>query len=58
MGGSFRSVFTGFWSRRVEACKAPRCRLGTRGIGSWAVADEISVDDEALRQRRGCTRGG
>ncbi|WZZ41703.1 hypothetical protein YC2023_037962 [Brassica napus] len=27
-------------------------------MGSWAIADEISDDDETLRQRRGRTRGG
>ncbi|KAF3573749.1 hypothetical protein F2Q69_00060802 [Brassica cretica] len=29
-GVSFRFVFAGFWLRRAEASKAPRCRLGTR----------------------------
>ncbi|KAH0863918.1 hypothetical protein HID58_081129 [Brassica napus] len=58
-GVSFRFVFAGFWLRRAEASKAPRCRLGTRcsfGLSSvwlssrwgWITADEISVDDEAL----------
>ncbi|CAN6875785.1 unnamed protein product, partial [Brassica oleracea var. botrytis] len=29
-GISFRFAFVGFWLRRAEASKAPRCRLGTR----------------------------
>ncbi|KAF3593008.1 hypothetical protein DY000_02023944 [Brassica cretica] len=29
-GVSFRFAFAGFWLRRAEASKAPRCRLGTR----------------------------
>ncbi|CAG7860345.1 unnamed protein product, partial [Brassica rapa] len=29
-GVSVRFAFAGFWLRRAEASKAPRCRLGTR----------------------------
>ncbi|CDY31999.1 BnaC06g15770D [Brassica napus] len=29
-GVSSRFAFAGFWLRRAEASKAPRCRLGTR----------------------------
>lgn len=29
-GVSFRFAFAGFWLRRAEACKAPRCHLGIR----------------------------
>ncbi|CDY15298.1 BnaC06g07840D [Brassica napus] len=31
-GGSISSFFVGFWSRRVEANKAPRCRCGIPAV--------------------------
>ncbi|KAH0925037.1 LOW QUALITY PROTEIN: hypothetical protein HID58_017293, partial [Brassica napus] len=64
-GVSVRFAFAGFWLRRAEASKAPRCRLGTRvslGKGSiciksgvvvvkgWVTVVENLVEDEALRR--------
>ncbi|KAL0752822.1 hypothetical protein Bca101_090490 [Brassica carinata] len=54
-GVSFRFAFAGFWLRRAEASKAPRCRLGTRCLfglrllGSICVKFGVVVSEEITR---------
>ncbi|KAF3522641.1 hypothetical protein F2Q69_00049149 [Brassica cretica] len=53
-GVSFRFAFAGFWLRRAEASKAPRCRLGTRCSFGLRLLGLICVKFD----RRGCRQGG
>ncbi|KAH0927425.1 hypothetical protein HID58_019681 [Brassica napus] len=43
-GVSVRFAFAGFWLRRAEASKAPRCRLGTRvSLGKGCFLGSICI---------------
>ncbi|KAH0934927.1 hypothetical protein HID58_012044 [Brassica napus] len=51
-GVSLRFAFAGFWLRRAEASKAPRCRLGTRvEVGSLWL--RTRRDDMAVKRGYG-----
>ncbi|WZZ23241.1 hypothetical protein YC2023_124628 [Brassica napus] len=47
-GVSLRFAFAGFWLRRAEASKAPRCRLGTRKM---KLSGEVTTLKERKRGR-------
>ncbi|KAH0920562.1 hypothetical protein HID58_020580 [Brassica napus] len=55
-GVSLRFAFAGFWLRRAEASKAPRCRLGTRvEVGSLWL--RTRRDDMAVKRGYGFVGG-